>query len=203
MKTIHVLFVIGTLALLIGATWHPTRGDDVSEDTTLGTITCHLIHPDGKMTLFQRSLPLLTIQFFLALFEKLKANPHQIPRLMGLLEIFRVLPGDMNKDFNVRVFSYGQGSIYVPTFDKSNRMDGFFGMMIKPIIYNYGFRGITLVWQKKFLPPSRTYWGKLGRQQGIVIGFRGLNIQLHHDSITDTHLMLGKTLVILHQDFPL
>jgi|GEM_PF-6479050 len=200
MKTSHVIFVIGTVALFLGATWHPTQGD-VSEDTSLGTLTCHVIHPDGQVTLFQRSLPLLGILFLISLFEKLRAQPEQIPRLMGLLELLNVIPGEMNRDFNVRVFSYGQGDIYVPTFDETNRMNGFLGMMIKPIIYKYGLRGVTLVWQKKFLPPAKSFWGKLGRQQGIVIGFRGLNIQLHHDSITDTHLMVGKTLVILHQDF--
>jgi len=200
MKTSHVFFVIGTLALLLGATWHPTQAD-VSEDTTLGTLTCRIIHPDGKVTLLHRILPLLGIQFLLAFFDKLREHPQQIPRLMGLLELSGVIPGEMNKDFNVRVFSYGQGTVYVPTFDKSNQMNGFFGMMFKPIIYNYGFQGITMVWQKKLIPPAKSFWKKLGRQQGIVIGFRGLDIQLQHDSITDTHLMLGKTLVILHQDF--
>jgi hypothetical protein len=200
MKKTHVIFVIGTLALFLGAMYHPVNGD--IPETNLGTLQCQVTFPDGRVRLFQKAIPLMGIQFLIALFNKLKAEPERIPRVIGLLELLDIVPGQMDKDFNVHVFSYGHGDIYVSTFDETHRMNGFLGVMIKPIIFNYGPRGITWAWRGKLIPPAKSFWGKLGRQHGILIGFRGLNIRLNHDLAPDTHLLLGKTLIILHKDLP-
>ena len=200
MKIVKTGLVILILCILFGAGIHPTLGDETPEP--LGTVQCVITSPDGQVTLFERSLPFLGITLLLSLFEQLKNKPQRIPGYIGLLEKAGIIPGDMERDFNIRLFTYGKGDIYIPETDDGDRLTGFWGIMIKPIIYNYASSGVTWAWHGGLFTPTKDFWGKLGRQRGVVIGFKGLCIKLSHSFITDTHLMIGKSLLIFHQDIP-
>ena len=202
MKSIRTGCVVGVIALFLATGFHPTLSDD-SLEMQEGTLQCYVTHPDGRVTLIQRALPLLGILVLKALFEKLKTRPQWIPGLIGILERAGIVPGDMARDFHVRLFTYGEGDIYIPDTDRGEQVNAFWGVMLRPIIYNYDSPGITWVWHAGILSPAKSFWGKLGRQRGVVIGFHGLCIKLSHPLSPDTHLMLGKSLLIFHQDLPL
>ncbi len=101
------------------------------------------------------------------------------------------------------IFSYGHGKACVPL--QSNLPLGitrqtYVGLLLRPIWWNYNIFSYTIVRSGHLMPPRIDFWDTLGRQSGFMIGFMGIHMSVIRPLVPDTHIFIGRTLLLVNKD---
>jgi hypothetical protein len=101
------------------------------------------------------------------------------------------------------IFSYGHGVACIP-FQKSLPFgitrQTYVGMLLRPIWWKYNSFSYTLVRNEHLIPPRIDFWDMIGRQSGFMIGFIGIHISIIRPLMPDTHIFIGRTLILVNKD---
>lgn len=98
------------------------------------------------------------------------------------------------------IFSYGHGCLYIPFYNVPIGHALFFGMILRPIYWKFNSLSYTLVRKCHLIPPRIDIWDAIGRQEGFMLGFYGIYIEINRPCLPDTYIMLGRCGLLIQND---
>jgi hypothetical protein len=101
------------------------------------------------------------------------------------------------------IFSYGHGKAFIPLdidLPMGITHQTFVGLLLRPVWWDYNLFSYTMVRKGKVFPPRIDFMDTIGRQQGFMVGFVGLYLRILRPALPDTHLFIGRTLLLVNKD---
>ncbi|MEA2054089.1 MAG: hypothetical protein U9O96_03075 [Candidatus Thermoplasmatota archaeon] len=101
------------------------------------------------------------------------------------------------------IFIYGHGRVCIPlerSLPLGITRQTFIGLLLRPIWWDYNCLSFTVVRKGHLVPPRIDFWDMWGNQRGFMIGFLGIHISIIRPLIPDTHVFIGRTLMLVNKD---
>jgi len=101
------------------------------------------------------------------------------------------------------IFSFGHGKAFIPlgyTLPMGITHQTYFGMLLRPVWWDYNRFSYTIVRNEHLFPPRLDFMDTIGQQQGFMVGFFGLHLNILRPGLPDAHLFIGRALVVVNKD---
>ena len=152
-------------------------------------------NPDGVTVARQEIISDITTLSWLDIFKYL------LDRLEDLIDSY--LTPWTTVSVGSHIFSFGHGKAFIPlgyTLPMGITRQTYFGMLLRPVWWDYNRFSYTIVRNDYLFPPRLDFMDIIGQQQGFMVGFFGLHLNILRPGLPDTHLFLGRALLVVNKD---